>query len=111
MTELAEKSEHELQAIYEESARLLKMKSESRRQSAILQIQEIAKSAELTIHDLRAFVKGWGKSETPTDVTKTYVNPQNSAETWDGVGRQPRWVKTALKTGKTLEQLEAKAAE
>ena len=34
-----------------------------------------------------------------------FQNPQNSAETWSGKGAQPAWVKTALATGKALEDL------
>ena len=34
-----------------------------------------------------------------------FQNPDNSAETWSGKGAQPAWVKAALATGKTLEDL------
>jgi len=34
-----------------------------------------------------------------------FQNPQNAAETWAGKGAQPAWVKAALATGKTLEDL------
>ncbi len=32
-----------------------------------------------------------------------YRNPKNRAETWAGRGNRPRWLVTALKTGKKLE--------
>jgi DNA-binding protein H-NS len=35
-----------------------------------------------------------------------YRNPQNSAETWSGRGKRPRWVEIALARGATLENLE-----
>ena len=38
-------------------------------------------------------------------VRPKYKNPENSAEVWSGRGRQPRWVREQLKTGKNLDQL------
>ena len=34
-----------------------------------------------------------------------YRNPHNSAETWTGKGRQPKWVREALASGLHLEDL------
>ena len=34
-----------------------------------------------------------------------YRNPQNSAETWSGRGKRPRWVEVALARGASLESL------
>jgi DNA-binding protein H-NS len=34
-----------------------------------------------------------------------YRNPRNSAETWTGRGRQPKWVREALAGGVRLEDL------
>jgi DNA-binding protein H-NS len=34
-----------------------------------------------------------------------YRNPRNSAETWTGRGRQPKWVREALARGVRLEDL------
>lgn len=34
-----------------------------------------------------------------------YRNPSNSAETWTGRGRQPKWVRDALANGACLEDL------
>jgi DNA-binding protein H-NS len=35
----------------------------------------------------------------------TYRNPRNSAETWTGRGRQPKWVREALAAGACLDDL------
>jgi DNA-binding protein H-NS len=32
-----------------------------------------------------------------------YRNPQNAAETWAGRGKQPRWVRAQLRSGRKLE--------
>jgi len=34
-----------------------------------------------------------------------YRNPSNSAETWTGRGRQPKWVRDALASGARFEDL------
>jgi DNA-binding protein H-NS len=34
-----------------------------------------------------------------------YINPDNPDQTWSGRGQKPKWLKEALATGKTLEQL------
>ncbi|HKH46223.1 MAG TPA: H-NS histone family protein [Thermoanaerobaculia bacterium] len=33
-----------------------------------------------------------------------YRNPQNPDETWSGRGRQPKWLSSALKSGRRLEE-------
>jgi DNA-binding protein H-NS len=35
-----------------------------------------------------------------------YQNPAVPAETWSGRGRQPRWLVSALKTGRTIKEFE-----
>jgi DNA-binding protein H-NS len=39
-----------------------------------------------------------------------YRNPQNAAETWAGRGKQPRWVRAQLRSGKKLEDLRIERA-
>jgi DNA-binding protein H-NS len=36
-------------------------------------------------------------------VLPKYRNPNNSAETWAGRGKQPRWLRTQLRSGKKLD--------
>lgn len=38
-------------------------------------------------------------------VRPKYQNPENKTETWTGRGRQPLWVRHALDTGATLDDL------
>ena len=37
-----------------------------------------------------------------------FRNPQNPSETWAGRGKQPRWFRAQLRTGKKLEDLRIK---
>jgi DNA-binding protein H-NS len=36
-------------------------------------------------------------------VRPKYRNPKNPAETWAGRGKQPRWLRAQLRSGKTLD--------
>ncbi len=36
-------------------------------------------------------------------VLQKYRNPKNPAETWSGRGKQPRWLRAQLRSGKKLE--------
>jgi DNA-binding protein H-NS len=39
-------------------------------------------------------------------VLPKYQNPTDSAETWSGRGKQPRWLVSALKAGRKIEDFE-----
>ncbi len=41
-------------------------------------------------------------------VPPKYMNPENHDQLWSGRGKQPNWVKEALASGKTLEELAIK---
>jgi DNA-binding protein H-NS len=47
-------------------------------------------------------VKGVRRPYPP--VRPKYKNPKNAAEVWSGRGKQPRWVRDQLRTGKGLDQ-------
>jgi DNA-binding protein H-NS len=38
-------------------------------------------------------------------VRPKYCNPENPSETWSGRGKQPRWVRAQLASGKKLDDL------
>jgi len=40
-----------------------------------------------------------------------YRNPNEPSETWSGRGKQPRWLTSALKTGRTIEEFEIRGTE
>jgi len=43
-------------------------------------------------------------------VPQKYCNPEYPAQTWSGRGKQPRWVKTLVDKGATLEDLRVDSA-
>ncbi len=40
-----------------------------------------------------------------------YQNPDQPSETWSGRGKQPRWLKAALRSGHTIEEFVIKSAD
>lgn len=45
-----------------------------------------------------------GSKKSGGEKEARYRNPQNPDETWSGRGRQPKWLSSALKSGKRLEE-------
>jgi DNA-binding protein H-NS len=41
-------------------------------------------------------------------VLPKYQNPKNPTETWAGRGKQPRWIRALLRSGKRLDDLRIK---
>lgn len=46
-----------------------------------------------------------GKSGAKSKSPPKYANPADPTQTWTGRGRQPGWIKSALKKGKKLEDM------
>lgn len=65
------------------------------------QILAIAQSVGVPLKDLMtASTRGKGGT-----VAVRFRNPQNTAEQWTGRGRQPKWVKAWVDSGKSIDQL------
>lgn len=78
---------------------------------AISNFEEHKKKEALAAADAAARELGYSLSElTGTTKKKSpvpakYFNPENPSLTWTGRGRQPRWFKDALKSGKEEDLL------
>jgi DNA-binding protein H-NS len=84
---------------------LMKQAEDQRRKeitNVVAEIRQKMQDYELTIEDL-------GFTTTPKKPRKKnspskYKNPI-TGESWSGIGKQPKWFKEALATGKTKEEL------
>ena len=103
-TALEDKSINELQAIAEETTRILKEKQAAIRDSAVQQIEEIAKSA-----GIRVFIKGTSKKSSTA--TKLYRHPDQHELTWSGTGAKPKWLRELIKAGSSLADFEVRPEE
>lgn len=67
------------------------------------QILAIAKGAGVSVEELLGTGRSKAKKETGKKVEPKYQNPKDTAQTWTGRGRQPKWLAEALAGGKKPE--------
>jgi DNA-binding protein H-NS len=92
---LESKSTDELWSLYEQVASILARKIEAEK----IKLEDRLSVIEKTMNGGNS-----GRLRRPyPKVFPKYQNPNNSAETWSGRGRQPHWVRAQIKAGKTLE--------
>lgn len=65
-------------------------------------INDLIKTEGYTFEDLYGTRR---RSRRTGKVPPKYANPSNSAETWSGRGKRPRWFNAALKSGKKEKDL------
>lgn len=64
-------------------------------------VEELVKSSGFTIEEL--FARGRSATKGKT-VAPKYINPENSAETWTGRGRKPKWLVAKLAKGANMDE-------
>lgn len=64
-------------------------------------VEELVKSSGFTIEELFARGRSAAKGKT---VAPKYINPENSAETWTGRGRKPKWLVAKLAKGANMDE-------
>ena len=107
---LRERTEMQFELSQMDLSELKKLKQDV--EKAINTYQERALSAARQELEAQAQALGFSLEEivqakkVRTKIHPKYRNPNNSAETWTGRGRKPRWVITALQNGTDLKQLE-----
>mgnify|MGYP003339212330 CR=1 FL=1 len=79
----------------------------AKKQEVAEKVRKLAQDNGLDISDLMASDKSKKAKAKKTrgKVAPKYKNPDNSAEIWTGRGRQPLWLASAIKNGKTLDEL------
>ena len=78
-----------------------KVEKQSAERAALKQkLTDMAKNAGFDIHELL----GRGRGGSRGKVAVKYRDPSNSANTWTGRGRMPRWMTAATKGGKAKKE-------
>jgi DNA-binding protein H-NS len=72
-----------------------------RKREALAELEEKAKAMGFSLAELT----GLAGTRKRTPSTAKYANPANSADTWSGRGRKPRWFSEALAKGKKPEDM------
>jgi DNA-binding protein H-NS len=63
-------------------------------------IEAMAKDSGFAVDELFARGRSAAKGRT---VAPKYINPENSAETWSGRGRKPKWLVAKINKGAKIE--------
>jgi DNA-binding protein H-NS len=99
--DLSNLSASDLRNLLEQAKRELKKRESQDVQKAKEEIFAIAQRVGVPLKDLIA-TNTRGKGGT---VAARYRNPADQNQQWTGRGRQPKWVKDWLDTGKAIDEL------
>jgi len=97
----------DLRNLQEQIKQEMKKREVQEVQKAREQILAIAQSVGMPLKDLISASGRGGKSaggNTGT-VAVRYRNPDNASQQWTGRGRQPKWVKEWVDSGKAIDDL------
>lgn len=99
--ELSNLSVSELRKLEEKIKQEMKKRERQDMVKAREQILAIAQSVGVPLKDLMAS----GARPKTSEVQVRYCNPGDQSQQWTGRGRQPKWVKDWLGSGKSLDLL------
>jgi DNA-binding protein H-NS len=99
--DLSNMSASDLRNLQDQIKRELKKRESQDLQKAREQIFAIAQSVGLPLKDL---VSSGGRMKGGT-VAPRYHNPADPSQQWTGRGRQPKWVREWLDSGKSMDDL------
>jgi DNA-binding protein H-NS len=91
--DLKSMSVDELWNLHEEVVAELSRKIAAEKSRLDERLHKLAPGSDKLKHERRPYPK----------VLPKYRNPKNPAETWAGRGKQPRWLRTQLRSGKRLD--------
>lgn len=93
----------ELWQLYEELGQILSVRLTSEKRELEKRLAQLRRETE-TRHSKGADAPGAPRERRKYPrVFPKYRNPDEHSETWSGRGKQPRWLKAALKDGRTID--------
>lgn len=91
----------ELKEIQSQVAKAISGYEDRRKKEALAELEDRARSLGFSLAELT----GVAPVRKRSVASPKFANPANSAETWSGRGRKPRWFELALKNGKRPEDM------
>jgi DNA-binding protein H-NS len=91
----------ELKDLQSQIARAIGSYEDRRKKQALAELEEVARAKGFSLAELTGATPA---RKTSTSVPK-YANPADSADTWSGRGRKPRWFIEAMAAGRKPEDL------
>lgn len=97
----------ELIDLQKQIGQLIELRKTEEKNKLVQHFNELAEASGFSINELlgNAVGKQGGKKRAPSSVS--YVNPNDSTQTWTGRGRKPQWIKDAVASGKSLDNFKA----
>ncbi len=94
----------DLRAVIAQYEEEIKRRQEVGRQELIEEIQQRATALGISVEEFirPARRKRSPQRKQPTPEPPKYRNPDDHTQTWQGTGRKPQWLKTALAQGAEL---------
>ena len=91
----------ELKELQSQVGKAIASFEDRKKKAALAELEEKAREMGFSLAELT----GAPVTRKRAAATAKYVNPANSADTWSGRGRKPRWFIEAIATGKSPEDL------
>lgn len=102
--DLSKLSLEELQALARDIEQEIIARRETERERVLAQMRELAASVGLSLEELLKQERGRERARVPATSIR-FRHPENTALTWSGRGKRPRWIIEWLASGRTLEDL------
>ncbi|MCP4407537.1 MAG: H-NS histone family protein [Gammaproteobacteria bacterium] len=99
-------SEDELKALIEQATTIIETRQETQRKEAMEEIQRLATTHGLNINIKQRGSRGRKAGKAADPRAPKYRNPEDSQQTWAGIGPRPKWFKDLLAAGMTKKALE-----
>jgi len=99
--DLTKLSLKELKDLQSQVAKAISGFEERRKREALVELEEKARAMGFSLAELTGAATPRKRSPS----TAKYANPANSADTWSGRGRKPRWFIEALAKGKRPDDM------
>jgi DNA-binding protein H-NS len=94
-------SEQELAELIAQASKQLEHKRGSKKRETIAQIKELASAIGVQIEIIEA---GNKTTRAGSKVAVKYRDPANPKNVWTGRGMKPRWLKSLLDAGRSIEE-------
>nr|WP_309501381.1 H-NS histone family protein [uncultured Roseovarius sp.] len=105
----------ELRALEKRVSRAIASREKIERKEALAALKTKAKQLGYSLGELVGDAKSDESVKAPKPakqrkpVAAKYRNPENPSQTWAGRGRQPKWIKDAIASGKSIESFAIKS--
>ncbi|HBD89161.1 MAG: transcriptional regulator [Rhodobacteraceae bacterium GWE1_64_9] len=91
----------ELKDLQAQVAKAIASYEDRKKKDALAELEDRARALGFSLAELT----GLQVARKRAPATAKYANPENSADTWSGRGRKPRWFEAAIKAGRPIEDM------